>query len=348
MATIREVARKAGVAPSTVSLVLRGGDNVADDTRDLVARAISELQYSPRKAGRPRGAAPEGRRNRKHQIGFIAPLNVADFRSAAVYMSVMHGIEMAAAQYGQSILMRHVTDQNALPNNFVSKLDGLIILAPHMIAETRIPQVRVMGVKIPGETIDHVTYNNNVIGYLAADYLLSRGHKTCAFLSPRAGQEHKEWFDIHDVNRDRLGHFEERIRSAGGTVRTNTWSVPGWLPYSPDKMTQLLKDLLLTEPRPTGLFIPADGLTGPAYALLQAAGIRPGIDVDIVSCNNDLPVLSGLHPRPGVVDIHATDVGSKGLAQLLWRIENPNAPVMQIMLNCEIIPSSEAYKGTPR
>ena len=50
--TIHEVARKAGVSPMTVSRVTNGEDNVREATRDLVMRAIRELNYSPNAAAR--------------------------------------------------------------------------------------------------------------------------------------------------------------------------------------------------------------------------------------------------------------------------------------------------------
>ena len=50
--TIHEVARKAGVSPMTVSRVTNGEDNVREATRDLVLRAIRELNYSPNPAAR--------------------------------------------------------------------------------------------------------------------------------------------------------------------------------------------------------------------------------------------------------------------------------------------------------
>ena len=50
--TIHEVARRAGVSPMTVSRVTNGEDNVREATRDLVMRAIRELNYSPNAAAR--------------------------------------------------------------------------------------------------------------------------------------------------------------------------------------------------------------------------------------------------------------------------------------------------------
>ena len=57
-ATIHEVARRAGVSPMTVSRVMNGNSNVRPATRELVMRAVRELDYTPNPAARQLAAAP--------------------------------------------------------------------------------------------------------------------------------------------------------------------------------------------------------------------------------------------------------------------------------------------------
>ena len=47
MASIRDVARRAGVAISTVSKVLNGYPNVSEETREKVNEAIQALNFTP-------------------------------------------------------------------------------------------------------------------------------------------------------------------------------------------------------------------------------------------------------------------------------------------------------------
>jgi len=55
--TIHEVAKRAGVSPMTVSRVINGNTNVRDGTRDVVMRAVRELNYTPNAAARSLAAA---------------------------------------------------------------------------------------------------------------------------------------------------------------------------------------------------------------------------------------------------------------------------------------------------
>ncbi|MGW0372745.1 LacI family DNA-binding transcriptional regulator, partial [Streptomyces coeruleorubidus] len=52
MTTIKDVAERAGVAPSTVSYVLSGSRKISEDTRRGVQAAIDELGYHPRASAR--------------------------------------------------------------------------------------------------------------------------------------------------------------------------------------------------------------------------------------------------------------------------------------------------------
>ena len=55
--TIHQVAHHAGVSPMTVSRVMNGNSNVREATREIVMRAVRELNYTPNPAARSLAAA---------------------------------------------------------------------------------------------------------------------------------------------------------------------------------------------------------------------------------------------------------------------------------------------------
>ena len=67
MASIKDVARRAGVAPSTVSLVLNNTGYVSEKTREKVEKAMKELDYMPNELAR------NLYRNKTNIIGIIIP-----------------------------------------------------------------------------------------------------------------------------------------------------------------------------------------------------------------------------------------------------------------------------------
>jgi LacI family transcriptional regulator, repressor for deo operon, udp, cdd, tsx, nupC, and nupG len=101
-ATSRDVARRAGVSQSAVSLVFGGKANgrVSNQTRDTILRAARELGYHPNRAARTL---------RSGSSGLIA-LAVPDV-SNPYFTTVLEGVERAARQRGYSVMLASVRDE---------------------------------------------------------------------------------------------------------------------------------------------------------------------------------------------------------------------------------------------
>jgi LacI family transcriptional regulator len=190
-----------------------------------------------------------------------------------------------------------------------------------------------------------VTYNAQAVGGLAARYVLERGHRDCAFFSPFP--DHPGYVTYHKRILERQMSFASAVATAGGTTRVNTRGLRTWQANDPVRMLEILREMLLTEPRPTALFVPGDHFMITVYGALFSLGIAPGRDVDIVSCNNDLSLLDGLHPRPGVVDIHIPWIGQMGVKMLLERLENPEMPRCVRAFEPRIVASSQSWSPMP-
>ena len=74
------------------------------------------------------------------------------------------------------------------------------------------------------------------------------------------------------------------------------------------------------------MFVPGDSATAMVCRALAERGLRVGRDLSLVSCNNELPLLSGLYPTPTTIDIHAELIGRRAADQLAWRLTN-DSPV---------------------
>jgi DNA-binding LacI/PurR family transcriptional regulator len=106
---------------------------------------------------------------------------------------------------------------------------------------------------------------------------------------------------------------------------------------------RLVDRLLSGTPRPTGLFLSSDILVAPIYLLLLERGIQPGKDIQIVSCNNERPLLNGLHPRPAVIDTQSAEIGRAATERLLWRMNHPNSPIVDILIQpVLVLPTTES------
>ncbi len=348
MASLREVAELAAVAPSTVSRVMNNIPGVAPDTIHIVRKAVRQLGYKPGRPGRPlrrAGCPPASRRS--HRIALLAPGLTRAALNASVYMDVIHGVESALAEAGKVMVLRHLppgTDPHG--ELFPQKIDGVAIFAVAsyenelQILLQDLPCVLMMGVIEGNVPWDHVSYANLRIGRIAAEYLLSRGHRRLAvFLQTAEYQTFAE----------RLAVFRTAIGENGGfctefsdlNLTQNTGNA---LCTSPEVMHTLFDRLLAMPPasRPTAVFLTADTLAPEFYNEMQRRGLTPGRDLDVISCNNEQPLLVHLHPRPATINIHAEQVGRKAVEQLLWRIEHPGEPRVTVALSPTLVPGGEA------
>ncbi|MFI1963282.1 LacI family DNA-binding transcriptional regulator [Streptomyces pathocidini] len=97
MATIKDVAERAGVAPSTVSYVLSGSRKISEDTRRAVRAAIDELGYHPRASARTLRSA------RTDVIALAVPRVPGEYRAVDGRFAI--DITDAARGHGYDVLL---------------------------------------------------------------------------------------------------------------------------------------------------------------------------------------------------------------------------------------------------
>jgi LacI family transcriptional regulator len=347
MATIKEVATEAGVSVATVSNVLNNKSNVSPATGLAVRDAIAKLGYTPRPPERRPGPRPGKRKvPTTYRIALLAVGIPRVLLNAPVYVALLHGVEAALRERGLTMVLHHAPDMDSLPSNIrQKKIDGLVLFLSNAGAQIdkagllrTIPCVRVMGDTLVQPWHDQVSYRNDLIGVLAAHYLLARGHLQTAVLG------HVE----SGLWQTRVRAFSDTIKAAGGRVLTlednKLESVSNdTLVIDQQRLLVLLDRLLACQPRPTGLFLLADVFAPPTYFQLLRKNIHPGKDIEIISCNNEQRLLNGLTPQPATIDIHAEEIGKKAVEHLLWRIEHPGTDLMTILLSPKIV---EGAPGT--
>jgi DNA-binding LacI/PurR family transcriptional regulator len=125
-ATLRDVARLAGVSAQTVSRVVNNQQLVARDTRSAVLRAVSDLGYRPNRAARALVT------QHSRLIGLVI---AQDEKNHDVAVAIQ-AVDVAAQHRGYAVLIRHVSmDAPALTQGQVHQLldqgvEGIIALFP--------------------------------------------------------------------------------------------------------------------------------------------------------------------------------------------------------------------------
>ena len=349
--SIVAVAKKAGVSVATVSRVLNDLQNVRPETVEQVRAAMAEIGYKPPRVKRGPKGGPRRTVPACMRTGQIAVLTLGAFQNwlgLPVMASVVAGVTRAA----KDLDIRPVLDEMPDPTAITSivrrrEVDGAIVFVTAGVPDERllplrehVPVVWVMGGQGGAVEVDHVSADNVGIGRLAASYLADKRCETVAYIT-----DHPSWQIMRlrgqafgDASRDMAAQVTNYLVSNDSRERES---------YGGDVVAaQTLEDVVdritRAKPRPTGLFVPTDLLTTQVYPLLIQRGVRPGTDIQIISCDNEEERLAMLVPRPPSIDIRGEEIGRWAVRQLIQRIQHPDEPAAQVQLAPRIAPTTPA------
>lgn len=172
MASIREVARLAQVAPSTVSRALNGSGYVAEETKEKIRKAVDDLDYVPNQWIRNLYQRKTG------IIGVMAPEIIHPYFSA-----LWSFLEIELHKYGYNMMLCNTSGKKEIEREYLDTLernlfDGMIVGAaflPDEYYEKIKKPILSLDRIIPG--IPLVTSDHADGGRIAAQKLIEKGCK---------------------------------------------------------------------------------------------------------------------------------------------------------------------------
>ncbi len=186
MATIKDVAKQAGVSVTTVSRVLNGTAPVNIKTKEKIMQAIDTLQYSP-------SIMAQGMRTKKSKtLGVLVPDYMNPF-----YHELFKYIEDAVRQEGYHMLtistQEEVEDENSYITDLVNRnVDGIIVCSYKGEKET-ITYLLQLAKTMPVIFLDHFDIKQSINAVFTDGYngikevtkhMIDKGHKNIAFIRP--------------------------------------------------------------------------------------------------------------------------------------------------------------------
>ncbi|ULO05222.1 LacI family DNA-binding transcriptional regulator [Paenibacillus sp. 19GGS1-52] len=181
MATIKDVAKLAGVALSTASYALSGDSKVSAVTKEKVLEAARQLNYQKN------GFAMDLKRSRTNTIALI----LTDL-SGPYYSELIRSIQDVTLSHSYDLIACSSMggkDSTAVRFLLEKRVDGAIVLAHNITDEilqaaagSRFPII-VMDRLISGEGLINVVVDGEQGGYSATRYLIEKGHNTIAYIS---------------------------------------------------------------------------------------------------------------------------------------------------------------------
>jgi LacI family transcriptional regulator len=187
-ATIRDIARRAGVSVATVSRVINDRPDVSPETRDAVLRHVRASNFTTNRSARALSSGRTG------FIGFTLPYIRADYFAAILAGAIEAAYEQEVRFVLCATLHEHDREVSLIETLMDGATDGAIILLPEesneelaalqakgypfVVADPRVPL---------GEGIPAVSAAHRAGAKAATDHLLALGHRRVAHISGPRG-----------------------------------------------------------------------------------------------------------------------------------------------------------------
>lgn len=322
MATIKDVAKRAGVSIGSVSAVINERAVTSPALRERVLSAIRDLGYTPHAGAR----SLKGGRTRS--IGLLVP-DIINPHFAAVASA----IEKASERVGYTLSFGNTLgDVDKEVRNLElfrrQRVDGLILdPVGTSAAYMRDLRQRVAGPIVlidrqpQGLPFDSVLLNNRAAGRMVTEYLVRSGHRRIAILIGQLD---------YSTAVDRLQGYHD-VLEASGIPRDDRLVLQGKFDIEP--AYRALSDLLAGGIRPTAVVCINNQMTIGAMQALSEQGFRCPQDISIAGID-DLPTAAAFSPRLTVAVQPTVEIGEKAVGLLLARL-NGTAPPDPVHLVCE-------------
>lgn len=326
MATLRDVARRAGVSIATVSYVLNGTRPVSPEVEARVWEAVAALQYRPNRLARGL------RRKRTHVLGLIVPDNANPF-----FAEIARGLEDISFAHDYSLILCNSDGDPSKEQRYLGVLieqqvDGIALVSASatpahltILRERGIPFV-VVDRDLPGLEADCVLADNFQGGYLATWHLLNRGHRRIACITGPS--------DL-TPSADRVRGYQKAMEEAG-IEPLEVWVYRGdFRAESGYHAARFFLSLPLPI-RPTAIFACNDLMAIGAMRAIGEAGLSIPQDIALVGFD-DIVLASYVIPPLTTVAQPTYEMGRLAGELLLRRIQARGRPPARHLLPVRLI-----------
>lgn len=281
MVGIRDVAKYAGVSPSTVSRALSGVAFVEPETKEKVMRAVSDLNYKPNLAARSL------KKGGSKLIGLIIPDIMNPY-----YPEVVKYMETCATEAGYSLILCDALGDAKKEEEYFRTLkylfvDGILYIASTENIEHVKPYIGDIPIIIVNRTFDVnapcINIDNVDAAYQAVRCLTENGHKKIALY-------------INDKERQ-----YNRERLEGALKALDEFGIKDYKEFmvkdvkSEDDAYYKTLELMRRENRPTGIFMFNDYMAYGVYRGITKSGLRIPDNISVVGFD-DIPQVKYLDP----------------------------------------------------
>ncbi|MCB2289156.1 LacI family DNA-binding transcriptional regulator [Clostridium sp. CS001] len=323
MATIKDIAERAGVSIAAVSRVLNYDEtiSVADSTRKRIFEIAQELEYVTTKE----------RKSKKnfYKVGIKKQYSDIEEMEDTYYLFVRNSIEKMLQE--ERVEFFNVGDKESYDK--IKNIDGLIIIGN--LSENELNEFKVKNNNIvfvdyatEDESFDCVIIDLRKAIEKALDYLTDLGHKSIGFIGGRdiETQDNIEIIDtrekaFYDYMRPK-GLLNERYVRLGR--------------FTPASGYELTKDILDKGSYPTAFIMANDSMAIGAYKAIQEKGLRIPEDISIIGFN-DISTAQYIVPALTTIRVHTEFISKTSVALLMERIKDQRKISKKVIIPTKLI-----------
>ncbi|WP_417308909.1 LacI family DNA-binding transcriptional regulator [Devosia sp.] len=313
MPTLSEVARRAGVSPTTVSRYLNHNISLPQATRDKIEAAVAALGY------RPNSLAKRLSTGKAEVIGLVTPDIGNPF-----FAALAAAVEEAASACGYGVYLSSTGGQRAKEVDALVRLadqavDGLLMITNQpddgtlagLLAQHR--NVVLLDENIEGVTVPRVFVENTVGSARATQHLIDMGHRDIAVIAgPRA---------LFSVG-ERLQGVTEALQANGLALR------PDWLfcgNYTRQFGYEAALEIARLTPRPTAILALSDYIAIGVLQALRQLELSVPDDISLVGFD-DMPFAELIDPPLTTIRQPIDEMGRVAFARLLALLNGEAVP----------------------
>jgi LacI family transcriptional regulator len=323
-ATIRDVARVAGLSVTAISRYLNADIVLPESSASRIDQAVRRLNYHPNQIARNLSLGRSG------MIGLVIPdvanpfFAVLATAAEAVAFNAGYGILLCNTQNDRS---RELTYLKLLAGR---QLDGILFLTSHAEDRelARILQrnrnVVLIDEDVAGVSAPRIFSDNRIGGQLAGQHLIARGHTRIGFIGgpPKLLSTQERFAGF------RSALTKHKLKLVSGLVRFG--------PYTSDFGRESALALLEGSRPPSAIFVSSDYV---AVGVLNAAyerNLEVPSDLSLVGFD-DIPIAALLRPALTTVRQSAANLGRQGAEILFQVIRGERGNNREIRLPVELV-----------
>jgi LacI family transcriptional regulator len=328
--TALDVAKAAGVSPTTVSFVLNNieGMRISKETRDRVLEVARSLNYHPD------SSAQKMARGKTSVIGLVLRQNPEKAYADLFIQDVMQGISNVIRENGYQLLFIPLPpeDKDSSYGKLINErhVDGLIVSGPTdedyelVEAYEQGAKIVLMG-KIRGSKIPFIDIDNIKSAELAASHLVSLGHKDIAMITNAPMN--------YDSSKDRCEGFRNVLKENNIAVREE-WLFLG--DRTPESGYEAMRKLLALESRPSAVFIASDTVALGAMNACYEQNIKVPDELAIVGFD-DIALARYVIPPLTTIHLPAYSLGLGAASMLIQQLNDEFIESNEIILQTKLV-----------